>query len=81
MQLQLAAKTLRQVEMDCSSITAISGFYCIIKGNSLVAIDRSTAEISNIPFNPVQWSDSIFQLGTKFIRPENSIIISHAKVR
>lgn len=72
---------LRQVEMNEPSIlpcvTVISGFYCVIKGNNLVTIGRSSTETSNIPFNPVQWSDSIVQLGTKFIRPKTLLNIPY----
>lgn len=75
----MAAKVLRHVEGPTNPlspcITLVNGFYCVLEGDKFVAVDRNTGKTSSSPFKPVQWSESISQLGKNILEPSISNIL------
>lgn len=49
-------------------ITLVNGFYCVVTNDHVVAIDKTTGQISSEnPFKPFDWIGSTFQLGIRKI--------------
>lgn len=48
-------------------ITLVNGFYCVVINDRVVALDKTTGQISNEnSFKPFDWTGSTFQLGKLF---------------
>lgn len=65
---QLSRRILRQIQASVTEpcITIVNGFFSVVKDDLLVAIDKTTGEISNEnPFKPFDWPGTTFQLGKK----------------